>query len=279
VIVHDEQKLDDDAELVRAALALEQFEIRLGDVPLTNSGLRPASFYAGQSHPARSAEKAEDAAKTHSAPERVAADQPQMDYQLRSGLRGDTGRPSQPRSRAAIGPHTRRCNVCRHPDRKAIEHEFLRWRSPDKIAREYGIPDHSSIYRHVHATGIFARRRRAVRVALESVIECAEIVKVTASSVIKAVHAYTHINEFGEWIKHPTKHIVIVQHQNASGENAHSVPNSPIAVHCHPACPDEGRERSEGSALAFSVPLEPTANTESAKLNRQTQEVEHAPTH
>ena len=278
--MHDEQKLDDDAELVRAALALKQFEIRLGGVPLTNSGLGPGSPYAAQSHPAGTTEKTEDVPKPRSAPQRPNADRPQKDYQLRGGLRGDTGRPSQPKPRAAMGAHTRRCNVCRHPDRKAIEHEFLRWRSPDKIAREYGIPDHSSIYRHVHATGIFARRRRAVRVALESVIECAEIVKVTASSVVKAVHAYTHLNEFGEWIKHPTKHIVIVQHQNVSGENTHPAPNqSPIAVHCRPSCPDEGRERSEGSALAFSVPLDPPANTETAKLNRQTQEVEHAPTH
>jgi hypothetical protein len=171
-----------------------------------------------------------------------------------------------------MGPHTRRCNVCRHPNRKAIEHEFLRWRSPDQIAREYGIPDHSSIYRHVHATGIFARRRKAVRVALESVIECAEIVKVTAASVIKAVHAYTHINEFGEWIKHPTTHIVIVKHENASGEDTQPAPNqSPVAVHCHPT-------RSEGSAIAISVPLDLPANAETAKLNRQIQEVEHAPT-
>ena len=93
------------------------------------------------------------------------------DRQLDAGGLPEPGRPSQPRARAAMGPHTRRCNVCRHPNRKAIEHEFLRWRSPDQIAREYGIPDHSSIYRHVHATGIFARRRKAVRVALESVIE------------------------------------------------------------------------------------------------------------
>ena len=319
----EQQKLDDDAELVRAALTLEQFELRLG-VPLTNTGLRPLSFYASQKHPAGRAEKTKVAAtaKAQNACDNVPEDQeePQRDYRLHGDLRSETGRPSQPKPRAAMGPHTRRCNVCRHPDRKAIEHEFLRWRSPDKIAREYGIPDHSSIYRHVHATGIFARRRKAVRVALESVIECAEVVKVTASSLVKAVHAYTHINEFGEWIKHPTKHIVIVQHQNVSQENAQpvakdptiptnchpacpdigrdrsegSVPGSseialplPVSCHpvnnprsplpCHPACPDEGREHSEGSALAFSFPS--AASAETPVLNRQTQELEHAPTH
>jgi hypothetical protein len=235
-----QQKVGDDAELVRAALALEKFEIKL-DVPLTNTGLRPESFYASLNHPTGPAEKTKVAPKTQKARESTREDQdePEGDYRLRGGLRSDTGRPSQPRPRAAMGPHTRRCNVCRHPNRKAIEHEFLRWRSPDKIAREYGIADHSSIYRHVHATGIFARRRKTVRVALESIIECAEVVKVTSSSFVKAVHAYTHINEFGEWIKHPTKHTVIVQHQNAP---------------------------------------QPVASSETPALNRQTQETEHAPT-
>jgi hypothetical protein len=243
VAVDEEKQVYDDAELVRAALELEQFEIKLG-IPLTNTGLRPASFYAYQNHPLHSAEKTEARAKPPSARQRVPDHPPEKDHQLRSGLRSDTGRPSQPKARAAMGPHTRRCNVCRHPDRKAIEQEFLRWRSPDKIAQHYHIADHSSIYRHVHATGIFARRRKAVRVALESIIECAEIVKVTASSVVNAVHAYTHINEFGEWIKHPTKHIVIVQHQNVSQENN-----------------------------------QPAASAETPESNRQTQEVEHAPTH
>jgi hypothetical protein len=239
----EQQKADDDAELVRAALALEQFEIRLG-VPLTNAGLRSPSLYASQKHSAGRPTTTRVVPETQSPHQRVPEDQPEEDYRLRSGLRSDTGRPSQPKPRAAMGPHTRRCNVCRHPDRKAIEHEFLRWRSPDKIAREYGIADHSSIYRHVHATGIFARRRKAVRVALESIIECAEVVKVTSSSLVKAVHAYTHINEFGEWIKHPTKHIVIVQRQTVSPENA-----------------------------------QPVASATPAESNRQTQELERASTH
>jgi hypothetical protein len=271
----EQQKADDDAELVRAALALEQFEIRLG-MPLTNTGLRSPSFYASQNHSAGRPKKTKVAPKTQSTHQRVPEDQdqPEKDYRLRGGLRSDTGRPSQPKPRAAMGPHTRRCNVCRHPDRKAIEHEFLRWRSPDKIAREYGIADHSSIYRHVHATGIFARRRKAVRVALESIIECAEVVKVTASSLVKAVHAYTHISEVGEWIKHPTEHIVIVQHQNVSPENAQPVAKEPTIP---PNCRPESAAADEGSVLAFSFPSAPS--TETPKLNRQTQELEHASTH
>jgi hypothetical protein len=40
---------------------------------------------------------------------------------------------------------------------------------------------------------------------------------------VKAVHTRTHINEYGVWINHPTKHTVIVQHLTAPQENGRSV--------------------------------------------------------
>jgi hypothetical protein len=136
------------------------------------------------------------------------------------------GRPtaSQPgqattrKSRAALKRHSRKCSVCRHPDREAIEHEFLRWRSPEDIAEEYGIADHSYIYRHVHATGIFARRRKSIRLALEPLLEHASTVKVTASAIISALRLYTQINEAGEWIR-PGK-TVIIHHASDSSAPA-----------------------------------------------------------
>ena len=124
--------------------------------------------------------------------------------------------------------------------RKDIEQEFLRWPSPDRIAQDYKIPDHSSLYRHVHASGLFARRRKAVRAALEPIIECAEYLKVTASSLVKAVHAYAHINEHGEWVNHPTQHTVIVQHMNVPQANGR----------------DDGRRRlARYKGLAFAATL------------------------
>ena len=301
--VDDQQNLEESAKFVRAALFLKKAEVKLG-IPLLNTGSSPQRIEV-------------DSTRRPKRPKPVrTSDQPDYPQQP------FPGRPAGPRVRAKMGPHTRRCNVCRHPHRKEIEQEFLRWRSPDRIAQDYKIPDHSSIYRHVHATGIFARRRKAVRAALEPIIECAEFVRVTASSLIKAIYAHTHINENGEWINRPTQHTVIVQHVNVPQENNPSdtsdspspaaappsaqpaAKDSPSPPHCHPACPvytDEGRkrsqesavpvssageyrspqqthchpERSEGSALAVS--LNP-ANSESRELNRQIQELEHAPT-
>jgi hypothetical protein len=117
------------------------------------------------------------------------------------------------RKRPGVARHTRKCNVCQHPEREAIEHGFLCWRSPDALAKEYGIADHSSIYRHVHATGIFARRRANLRMALEPLLERAESVKVTAGAVISAARLYATINDDGQWIKPPTRRIVIVKHE------------------------------------------------------------------
>jgi hypothetical protein len=95
--------------------------------------------------------------------------------------------------------HARKCNVCRHPDRASIEQDFLRWRSPDQIAADYGIADHSSVYRHVHAAGLFARRQATLRIALEPLIEQAETVKVTAASIVSAIRLYAQMNEPAEW--------------------------------------------------------------------------------
>ncbi len=117
------------------------------------------------------------------------------------------------RNRPAVARHTRKCNVCQHPEREAIEHGFLCWRSPDALAKEYGIADHSSIYRHVHATGIFARRRANLRMVLEPLLERAESVKVTANAVISAARLYATINDDGQWIKPPTRRVVIVRHE------------------------------------------------------------------
>jgi hypothetical protein len=164
-----------------------------------------------------------------------------------SAARPGRGRPAASRpgeaaarkSRAALARHSRKCSVCKHPDREAIEHEFLRWHSPDDIAEDYGIADHSAIYRHVHATGIFARRRQTIRLALEPLLEQAHTVKVTASAIISAFRPYAQIDDAGEWIP-PAKRVIV----------HHAV---------------------EPSAPGLTQPPDVS--------NRQIQELEHAPTH
>ena len=98
------------------------------------------------------------------------------------------------RRRPSAGRHNRKCNVCRHAERDAIEQDFLSWHSPDRIAEDYRIADHSSIYRHAHATGLFTKRAQTIRVALAPILERAEFVKVTGGTIVRAIALYARLN-------------------------------------------------------------------------------------
>ena len=84
--------------------------------------------------------------------------------------------------------------MCRHIKCAEIESDFVTWRSPAAIAKEYELSDRSSIYRHAHALGLFAKRQR------ERIIEKAGEVEVTAASVVAAVQVYSKLNAAGQWI-------------------------------------------------------------------------------
>jgi len=100
----------------------------------------------------------------------------------------------------SLGRHKRTCSVCRHKQKENIENAFVGWQSPAAISEDYGLADRASVYRHAHALGLFEKRRRNIRAALERIIEKAGEVDVTASAVVAAVQAYAKINSVGQWI-------------------------------------------------------------------------------
>jgi hypothetical protein len=108
---------------------------------------------------------------------------------------------SAKRRRPTAARHSRKCSVCHHADRAAIDQDFLAWHSPDRIAKDYGIADHSSIYRHAHATGLFDKRANTIRLALAPLIERAATVEVTADAIIRAVYVFTNLDDDGKWAK------------------------------------------------------------------------------
>jgi hypothetical protein len=98
--------------------------------------------------------------------------------------------------------HSRKCLVCSHPDRDAIEGEFIRWRSPHKIARDYNLTDRASIYRHAHATNLFEERRRHIGRVLESFLETIDDnPPADFDPVTRAVRVYAHLNANGAWFE------------------------------------------------------------------------------
>ncbi len=114
----------------------------------------------------------------------------------------------------AIAPdpnrHSRKCSVCNHPERDAIEEEFLHWRSPHAIGAHYDIHK-KAIYRHAHAMGLFAQRRGNVRAVLEHIIEQAEHAPVTGQTIINAVRALTCLQDDGRWVEPPRRVIYSIE--------------------------------------------------------------------
>jgi hypothetical protein len=119
--------------------------------------------------------------------------------------------PSDPFLPPDFNRHARRCCICSHPDRDAIEGEFIRWASPSRLARDYQIADRVSLYRHAHATGLYARRRREFARVLEDILECVEHTSLedTSDVIIRAARVYAHLDENGKWFEPPRTHIIL----------------------------------------------------------------------
>jgi hypothetical protein len=111
---------------------------------------------------------------------------------------------------AFLSRHAAKCRICSHPDRAAIEFDFLNWRNPFDLVQAYNLRSLTTIYRHAHATGLIHRRRLNLRFALERIVERVGEVPVTATAVIKAARAVSRINDSGEWVDPPSR--VIVTH-------------------------------------------------------------------
>jgi hypothetical protein len=101
----------------------------------------------------------------------------------------------------SLGRHEQNCRVCAHSQKDEIERDFVAWKSPAAIAREYCLRDRASVYRHAHALNLFAKRARNIRAALERIIERVDDVDVNAGAVVAAITAFAKINSRGELVE------------------------------------------------------------------------------
>jgi hypothetical protein len=121
----------------------------------------------------------------------------------------------------------RRCSICSHPDRDAIEGDFIRWRSPELIAREYKLANRTSIYRHAHCTGLFAWRRRELGRVLEGMLENHEHIRLEASdAIVRAARVYAHLDENGNWFEPPRTNFVFTNPVTALHPLESSMPSN-----------------------------------------------------
>ena len=126
----------------------------------------------------------------------LTSDRPEANSQVHNKI-PDTVTPVRP----SVGRHERGCRICSHPSRNEIEEAFIAWRSPARIATEYGLRNRATVYRHAHALNLFPKRSRNIRVALERIIEKADEVPVNAAAVVQAIATYARINAQGNLIE------------------------------------------------------------------------------
>jgi len=141
-----------------------------------------------------------------------------------------------PVNESALDRHARKCTICRHADRELIEQDFLHWHPAATIACDYDIRNTRVVYRHAHATGIYARRMKNVRMAAAHIIEKVEDLTPTAGHVLQAIRALTRIDDEGRWIEVPVEVIVssgsrrpVVEPKRAEAVELERTPLSPAA--------------------------------------------------
>ena len=104
--------------------------------------------------------------------------------------------------------HSRKCLICHHPDRAALESDYIHWVSPDYISSAYNLWDRQTIYRHARATGLNELRRQNLRCVIEPILEYTHYLRPTACDILNAARAYSRINDYGQWVD-PPREVVI----------------------------------------------------------------------
>ena len=113
--------------------------------------------------------------------------------------------------------HSRKCVICAHPDREAIDEAFLHWCRNDLILKEFSIPNLSSLYRHAHACGLWNLRRNKLRCALDRLIEHAGDCKPSGGAVVRAVEVSCRFDQDDRYVE-PVKR-VIIEHRSVVFES------------------------------------------------------------
>jgi hypothetical protein len=126
--------------------------------------------------------------------------------------------------------HSRKCAVCKHPQREAIEELFIYWHSADSIQRLFNLSDWSAIYRHAHAAGLYERRRANIRAVLDLLLEGVNLIETpTPMSIVAGVRAYACLNDSGGWAEPPKRvHMTTLVRHDPPSMAVAAVPESKI---------------------------------------------------
>ena len=104
--------------------------------------------------------------------------------------------------------HSRKCQICKHPEIEELEEEFINWASAHWIKKEFKLHDESTIYRHARATGLDFVRRENLGMALEKIVQEVDHVDApTVAEVLRAARTLARIDSRGQWVFPPSTEI------------------------------------------------------------------------
>ena len=130
-----------------------------------------------------------------------------------NSLRAAVPLPAENKEDPALERHSRKCKICSHPERDAIEEQFTHWVRPAAIARMFDL-EWKSLYRYVHATGLISRRSSNMRSLLEGIMERGVEAQITADAMLRTVRAYCScLTEDNRWVDPPTTVAFSMQRQ------------------------------------------------------------------
>ena len=120
--------------------------------------------------------------------------------------------------------HEARCSICKHPERESIDQAILHWEPFTRIALEFNLGSRLAVYRHARTLQLSEQRASKSRHCLAQIMEHAGSVIPTAGDVIRAVRAFSCLDDTGRWTE--PRREVLVTHQYAEP----SGPNRPAGV-------------------------------------------------
>jgi hypothetical protein len=158
-----------------------------------------------------------------------------------------------PASPSAQDRHSRKCRICRHPEREAIEQEYRDWFNPTQIARHYKIPERP-LYRHFHAVGLVSSRRENLRMILDRIIERGPQNRVSGNTIIKAIRAQCCLTDGNKWVEPPT-HVIFSKDSQPAGEPTQSPVGRSLAPDANNRRepPKESEESFVGRGLGLDI--------------------------
>lgn len=96
--------------------------------------------------------------------------------------------------------HSRKCEICNHPDIEEIEDEFVNWASAHWIEEAFGVGEYT-IYRHARAAGLDVLRRENLGVVVEKVLQEVDHLEApNVAEVLRAVRILSRLNRQGQWV-------------------------------------------------------------------------------